>query len=217
MLWYNKNMDKNTKVKIVFDELVNMFPNPECELNFNSNFELLVAVMLSAQCTDKRVNMVTNTLFKKYNTPQDFANLKQEELEKLIFSTGFYHNKAKNIIQMSKQLINDYNGVLPETSDELVKLAGVGKKTANVVSSVAFGAKEIGVDTHIFRVTNRLGLVNSKSPDQTEKMWKKLYPNYLGDEYHYRLVLFGRYHCTARNPKCNECNLKDICKFYKKR
>ena len=210
-------MTKNTNVKIVFDELNRMFPNPDCELNFNSNFELLIAVMLSAQCTDKRVNMVTKDLFKKYNKPQDFAYLKQEELEKLIYSTGFYHNKAKNIIKMSQQLINEYNGEVPNSASELEKLAGVGKKTANVVSSVAFGAKEIGVDTHIFRVTNRLGLVNSKSPNQTEKLWKQFYPEYLGDEYHYRLVLFGRYHCTARNPKCSECKLQSICKYYKEK
>lgn len=210
-------MTKNTNVKIVFDELNRMFPNPDCELDFNSNFELLIAVMLSAQCTDKRVNMVTKDLFKKYNKPQDFANLKQEDLEKLIYSTGFYHNKAKNIIKMSQQLINEYNGEVPNSASELEKLAGVGKKTANVVSSVAFGAKEIGVDTHIFRVTNRLGLVNSKSPNQTEKLWKQFYPEYLGDEYHYRLVLFGRYHCTARNPKCSECKLQSICKYYKEK
>ncbi len=210
-------MTKNTNVKIVFDELNRMFPNPDCELDFNSNFELLIAVMLSAQCTDKRVNIVTKDLFKKYNKPQDFANLKQEDLEKLIYSTGFYHNKAKNIIKMSQQLINEYNGEVPNSASELEKLAGVGKKTANVVSSVAFSAKEIGVDTHIFRVTNRLGLVNSKSPNQTEKLWKQFYPEYLGDEYHYRLVLFGRYHCTARNPKCSECKLQLICKYYKEK
>ncbi|MBR1925226.1 MAG: endonuclease III [Clostridia bacterium] len=209
-------MQANQKAEKTFNYLESLFKEAKTELNFSTPFETLVAVILSAQCTDKRVNEVTAVLFKKYNTPKDFANLKQEELEKMIYSLGFYHNKAKNIIKMSNQILNDYNGELPKSSTELQKLAGVGRKTANVVSSIIFDENVMGVDTHIFRVLNRIGLTCQNTPEKTEKEFSKKYPNYLNHDAHYRLVLFGRYHCTARNPKCNECELCSICKFYKK-
>lgn len=198
-----------------FEYITKMFPEAKCELNFSTPFELLIAVILSAQCTDKRVNIVTKELFKKYNTPQDFANLNQVELENIIRSTGFFRNKARNIIAMSKQLISDYNSELPKDAREMEKLAGVGRKTANVVTSVVFGANEMGVDTHIFRVLNRLGFVNENTPEKTEKAFVKKFPKYVNRDSHYRMVLFGRYFCTARKPKCEECEMKDFCKYYK--
>lgn len=205
-----------TKIEMCFAYLQKLFPEAKTELNFSTPFETLVAVILSAQCTDKRVNQVTSVLFKKYSTPQDFANLEQKELEKMIFSLGFYHNKAKNVIKMSKQVVEEFDGNLPKTAKELEKLAGVGKKTANVVASIIYDEKVMGVDTHVFRVLNRLGLVNEKTPNKTADAFMKKYPNFVNHDAHYRLVLFGRYHCTAKNPKCNICELKSICKYFKK-
>ncbi len=204
-----------SKIEECFNYFEKLFPEAKTELNFSTPFETLVAVILSAQCTDKRVNEVTKVLFKKYNTPKDFAKLEQEDLEKMIFSLGFYHNKAKNIIKMSKQVLEDYGGELPKTAEELEKLAGVGKKTANVVASIIFDEKVLGVDTHIFRVLNRLGLVDETTPNKTADSFMKKYPNYVNHDAHYRMVLFGRYHCTARNPKCDGCELKKFCKFFK--
>ncbi len=206
---------ENKKAKQTFDYLEKLFKNPDPELKYSTPFECLVAVILSAQCTDKRVNEVTKVLFKNYNTPNDFAKLKQTELEKMIYSLGFYHNKAKNIIAMSKQIINDYGGKVPNSSKELKKLAGVGEKTANVVASAVFDENVMGVDTHIFRVLNRLGLVNQKTPEKTGEEFSQKYPEHLNHDTHFRLVLFGRYHCTARNPKCEMCELKTFCKYYK--
>ncbi len=205
----------NQKIEKTFSYLEKLFPNAEPELKFSTPFECLVAVILSAQCTDKRVNVVTKELFKKYNTPKDFASLSQEELEKLIFTLGFYHNKAKNIISMSKQLLKEYGGELPKSSSELKKLAGVGEKTANVVASIVFNENVMGVDTHIFRVLNRIGLVNQNTPEKTGQEFSKKYPNYLNHDAHFRLVLFGRYVCKARNPGCENCELKNFCKYYK--
>ena len=207
-------MDKK-KVEETFKYLEKLFPNADPELNFKTPFECLVAVILSAQCTDKRVNEVTKELFKTHNTPKDFAELTQTKLEKMIFSLGFYHNKAKNIIKMSKQLINDYGGEVPKTANELKKLAGVGEKTANVVASAMFGENVMGVDTHIFRVLNRIGLTNQKTPEKTGEEFSKKYPQYLNHDAHFRLVLFGRYCCHARNPKCAKCELNSFCKYYK--
>ncbi|MBQ7885121.1 MAG: endonuclease III [Clostridia bacterium] len=195
--------------------LQNLFPNAVCELNFNSTFELLVAVILSAQCTDKRVNIVTNELFKKYNTPNAFANLKQEELEQMIHSCGFYRNKAKNIISASKDIIEKHNGEVPSDYEKLLSLAGVGRKTANVVSSNAFGANCIAVDTHVLRVSNRLGFTKSQNPNICERDLVLRFKSDLG-VLHHRMVLFGRYYCKAQKPECETCKLKDNCLHYKK-
>ena len=203
------------KINIVFNYLEKLFPNPDPELNYKTPFECLVAVILSAQCTDKRVNEVTKVLFKKYNTPQNFVSLKQEELEKMIFSLGFYHNKAKNILKMSKQIIEEFDGKVPTTAEELKKLSGVGEKTANVVASAIFNERVLGVDTHIFRVLNRIGLTNQKTPEKTGEEFSKKYPKYLGHDEHFRLVLFGRYMCHSRKPSCEKCELNSICKFRK--
>ena len=201
-------------IKRVIDYLTELFPNPEPELKYENDFQLLVAVILSAQCTDKRVNQVTEQLFKKYPDSFSFEKLSQQDLEKMIFSTGFYHNKAKNILALCKILNTQYNGKVPHSPDELEKLPGVGRKTANVVSSALFGANMLGVDTHVFSVTNRIGLVNAKTPLEVEKQWNKKYPDFINHDTHFRLVLFGRYFCKAQKPNCENCKIKDICKYY---
>lgn len=191
-----------------------LFENPKTELTYSNNFELLIAVILSAQCTDKKVNEITSRLFKKYNTPQQFANLKQQELEKEIYSSGFFRNKAKNIIKASQDIIKKFNGKVPNTIENLKKLAGVGQKTASVIYSVGFGGNALAVDTHVFRVSNRLGLSSSKNVKQCEADLKKYFKESLWSKVHYQMVLFGRYYCKARAPKCNICKLNDICKYY---
>lgn len=201
-------------IERVLNYLTELFPNPDPELNFENEFQLLVAVILSAQCTDKRVNQVTEKLFAKYPDSYAFEKLSLNELEKFIYSTGFYHNKAKNILALVQVLNKDYEGKVPRTPEELEKLPGVGRKTANVVSSALFGANRIGVDTHVLRVTNRLGLVDAKTPIEVEKQWNEKYPQYVNHDTHFRLVLFGRYHCKAQKPNCENCKLRDICKYY---
>lgn len=196
----------------IFKLLQEYIPDAKTELNYSNNFELLIAVILSAQCTDKRVNIVTKELFSKYKTPRDFANLSYKELEKLIYSTGFYKNKAKNIIDASRILVDKYNGQLPRDYDELLALPGVGVKTANVVANVAYGYPAIAVDTHVFRVSNRLGLTNAKNVKETEKQLQQLYPKELWGKLHHLLVLYGRYTCTAKKPTCHNSPLKDYCK-----
>ena len=201
----------------IYDILRNKFLDAECELNFNSNFELLVAVILSAQCTDKRVNEVTSEIFKKYNTPQDFASMPLEKLEKMIYSCGFYHNKAKNIISASQQIISDFGGEVPSSVEELQKLKGVGKKTANVVYSTAFGGDAVAVDTHVFRTSNRLGLSNSKNVKKCEQDLMETFPQNKWNSMHLLLVFFGRYQCKAIHPLCENCEFKGFCKYYNKK
>lgn len=197
--------------KLILAGLDMLFPNPDCELNFNSPFELLVAVILSAQCTDKRVNMVTKELFKKYNTPQDFANIPLEELEKLIHSCGFYHNKAVAIKKASKDIIERFNGEVPSDFDDLCSLSGVGRKTANVMIAEAFGGDAFAVDTHVLRVSNRLSLVKTKDPHKCEEALKKIFPKETWSKLHFQMVLFGRYKCKALKPECQGCPFSQIC------
>ena len=203
--------------ELCYNYFKQLFIDAKCELNFNNPFELLIAVILSAQCTDKRVNEVTKNLFKIASTPQQFVELGQDKLEKLIYSCGFYHNKAKNIISCCNKLITDFNGVVPNTIEDLQKLDGVGRKTANVVYATAFNGDAIAVDTHVFRVSNRLGLVSAKNVLETEKQLMQLVPKQYWSEFHYYLVLFGRYYCKSRNPSCKSCKLKNSCKYYKEK
>jgi len=196
----------------IYNKLSELITNPVTELNFSNNFELLIAVMLSAQCTDKRVNMITQNLFLEYKTPQDFAMLSLVELEEKIKSCNYYHNKAKNIIATSRILVEKYNGQVPSSYDDLVALPGVGNKTANVVLAVGFAKQAFPVDTHILRVSNRLGLANTKNPTICEEELKKIFEGYNWGEMHHLMLLFGRYYCEARNPKCDKCVLGDICK-----
>lgn len=198
----------------IIDKVDKLYENPKCELNFNSNYELLVAVILSAQCTDKRVNQVTAELFKEFNTPEKMITLPQVELEKKIRSCGFFHNKARHILECSKEIVEKHNGEVPSDKAKLTALAGVGEKTANVVLAVAFNIPAIAVDTHVFRVSNRLGLANAKDVKRTQKDLEKNIPKDKWIKFHYALVLHGRYVCKSQRPSCAECELNTLCKFY---
>ena len=200
---------------IIKNRLSNLIDNPVSELEFSNEFELLVAVMLSAQCTDKRVNIVTKELFKKYKTPNDFACLSLEILEEEIKSCNYYHNKAKNIISASKKIVENFGGQVPDNYDDLISLPGVGNKTANVMLVVGFDKSALPVDTHVLRVSNRLGLVNTNNPTICENMLKEYFEKSDYGVVHHLLLLFGRYYCVARNPKCEKCILKDLCAFSK--
>lgn len=210
-------MDNQNSIEIVkLIALLNeRFPEAKCELNYSNPYELLIAVILSAQCTDKRVNAVTPKLFEFCNDPEKMSKLSVDELIPYIRSCGFYNNKAKSIIECSKALVENYQGVVPSDRDKLQSLVGVGRKTANVVYSEAFGGNAIAVDTHVFRVSNRLGLVNATTPEQTEKQLNEVIPEEYWSKMHHLLIFLGRYVCKAIKPACGECNLKDLCKFYK--
>ncbi len=196
----------------VMKGLDQMYENPRCELSYKTPFELLVAVILSAQCTDKRVNQVTSELFKVANKPEDFVNMPLGELEKWIHSCGFYHNKARAIQSASRDIIDRFGGEVPSSFDDLTSLAGVGRKTANVMISEAFGGDAFAVDTHVLRTSNRLGLVKTESPDLCEAQLKKFFPKKNWSKLHYQMVLFGRYTCKAIKPDCFNCAFKDKCK-----
>jgi endonuclease-3 len=202
-----------TKIIAYFQE--NM-PVAETELNYKNPFELLVAVILSAQCTDKRVNLITPGLLKKYPTPFKMAKASETEIFELIKSCSYPNNKAKHLKGMSEKLIELFNGEIPDDIDELQKLPGVGRKTANVIASVVFDKPALAVDTHVFRVAARIGLsTNAKNPLDTEKQLIKYIPDELIPKAHHWLILHGRYVCIARKPKCNECGISTICKYYK--
>lgn len=203
--------------QFVFDTLSSLIPNPKSELVYSTPYELLVAVILSAQCTDKRVNAVTKELFKVANNPFDMDALPIDKLEEYIHSCGFYHNKAKNIKAMTKDIILKYCGNVPSSYEDLVALAGVGSKTANVVLACAFNLPGLAVDTHVFRVSKRLSLSSSNTALGAERDLKKLYPMDKWGEVHHLILLFGRYYCTSRSPKCDECKFKSFCKYYKER
>ncbi len=189
-------------------------PVAETELEYNNHFELLVAIVLSAQCTDKRVNITTPKLFKNFPTPQAMANATFEEVFSLIKSISYPNNKAKHLIALSQQLVEKYNGDIPDNAEALQQLPGVGRKTANVMLVVAFNKPAMPVDTHVFRVSNRIGLTNAKNPLQSEKTLVKYIPQELLPIAHHWLILHGRYVCIARQPKCNECGIKECCKFW---
>lgn len=193
------------------------FGNPECALNYETPFELLIAVILSAQCTDVRVNIVTEKMYKKVNTPEQFASMPQEEIEELIKSTGFYRNKAKNIKLCSQQLLERYGGRIPQKMEELIELAGVGRKTANVVRGEIWRlADGITVDTHVRRLTNLIGLVKEEDVIKIEKELMKIIPKDYWIDFSHYLILQGRDKCIARRPKCLECEIKSCCKHGEK-
>lgn len=211
-------MLNNTQIRFCLDEMGRMFPEAHCELNHSNPFELVVAVALSAQCTDALVNKVTKNLFQKYTKPEDYLNVTLEELQNDIRSIGLFRNKAKNIQKLSKMIIEDYHGQVPNDRDELTKLPGVGRKTANVVVSVAFGVPAIAVDTHVERVSKRLGFCRWKdSVLEVEKNLMKKVPKEEWSVTHHRMIFFGRYHCKAQNPQCEICPLLDLCREGKKR
>ncbi|WP_112181155.1 endonuclease III [Paraliobacillus zengyii] len=205
-------------IAYVLDSLKEMYPNAECELVHKNPFELVIAVLLSAQCTDNLVNKVTKNLFQKYQTPEDFLAVTVEELEQDIRSIGLYRNKAKNIQKLCQSLLDNFNGEVPESKADLETLAGVGRKTANVVASVAFKEPAIAVDTHVERVSKRLALCRWKdSVLEVEKTLMRKVPKEEWSDTHHRLIFFGRYHCKARNPNCPACPLLTICREGKKR
>ena len=199
------------EAKEIIEKLNALFPDPKCELDYKNNYELLVAVILSAQCTDKRVNIVSKELFNEYNTPQKMLTLSQEELEEKIHSCGFYHNKAKNILSMSKSLIDNFNGEVPNDLTQLQSLAGVGRKTANVVYSEAFKGDAIAVDTHVLRVSNRLGFVKTDKTYDCERGLMEKFDKKDWGKLHIQLVHFGRYICKSQKPLYQDCPFKQIC------
>ncbi|MEW9049860.1 MAG: endonuclease III [Neobacillus sp.] len=211
-------MLNNTQIRYCLDQMGEMFPDAHCELNHSNPFELVIAVALSAQCTDALVNKVTKNLFEKYKTPEDYLNVSLEELQNDIRSIGLYRNKAKNIQSLCRLVINEYNGEIPRDRDELTKLPGVGRKTANVVVSVAYNIPAIAVDTHVERVSKRLGICRWKdSVLEVEKTLMKKVPKDEWGVTHHRLIFFGRYHCKAQNPQCPSCPLLELCREGKKR
>ncbi|WP_459501494.1 endonuclease III [Bacillus sp. C1] len=211
-------MLNKTQIRYCLDTMAEMYPEAHCELNHDNPFELVIAVALSAQCTDVLVNKVTRSLFQKYKTPEDYLAVSLEELQQDIRSIGLYRNKAKNIQKLCRMLLEDYNGEVPQDRDELTKLPGVGRKTANVVVSVAFGIPAIAVDTHVERVSKRLAICRWKdSVLEVEKTLMKKVPIEEWGVTHHRLIFFGRYHCKAQRPQCEECRLLEICREGKKR
>lgn len=211
-------MLNKTQIKYCLDTFEKMFPEAECELTHSNPFELLVAVVLSAQATDALVNKVTPGLFMKYKTPKDFVDVSLEELQQDIKRIGLFRNKAKNIKKLSSTLVQEYNGEVPKSKKELESLAGVGRKTANVVASVAFDEPAIAVDTHVERVSKRLGICRWKdSVIEVEKALMKKIPKEEWSATHHRMIFFGRYHCKSQRPNCEDCPLLTLCREGKKR
>lgn len=202
-----------TRTKKIVEILKETYPDAKCELNYDTPLQLLVATVLSAQTTDKKVNEVTEGLFKDYPDLNAFLKITNEELEERIKQIGLYRNKAKNLILMFRQLKENFNGEVPKTMEGITSLAGAGRKTANVVLSNAFGVPSIAVDTHVFRVSNRLGLANSDNVLEVEKQLQKELPKKEWTLMHHLLIFHGRRCCIARKPKCEECPLNHICKF----
>ena len=189
-----------------------IYPEAVCQLNADTPFQLLVATRLSAQCTDARVNLVTPALFQKYPTENELAEAPIEDVEKLIHSCGFYHGKARDLVGMAIAVRETYNGKLPDTIEELTKLPGVGRKTANLIVGDVYKKPAVVADTHVIRITNLLGLTDSKDPKKVELQLKKILPPEESNDFCHRIVLHGRAVCIARRPRCAECILKDVCK-----
>jgi endonuclease-3 len=203
------------EIKKVIDILLDLYPDAKAELNFSNPFELLIATILSAQCTDVQVNKTTKDFFKEYKTPEDYLTLTDEELGEKIRSCGFYKTKSKNILSTCRLLIEDFNGKIPDTLEELMTLPGVGRKTANVVISNAFSKPAIAVDTHVFRVSNRIGLADSDNVLDTEKDLMENIDKEMWSKAHHLLIFHGRRICKARKPLCEKCPLTTYCFYFK--
>lgn len=209
-------MQLENKKNLFFDYAKKLFPNAKCELKYTNAFTLLVAVMLSAQTKDERVNEVTPLLFLKYPDALSMSKANLEDVEEIIKSLGLYKNKAKNLINMSKELLSYYNGIIPSKQEDLMKLSGVGRKTANVVLSEYFNLNYIAVDTHVLRVSKRLGFCSEKSDAlEAEKNLIIIWKDYDLHKIHHLMIFFGRYMCLSKKPKCENCSLKQVCKYYK--
>ena len=212
-----KKFDIQAKYKAFIEYFEETMPVAESELKFLNPYQLVVAVVLSAQCTDKRVNMTTPAFFERFPDAKSLSEASQDEVYQLIKSISYPNNKAKNLIGMAKALMTDFDGVVPDNIDDLQRLPGVGRKTANVVAAVAFDKPAMPVDTHVFRVSARIGLTkNAKTPLETEKQLVAHIPQKQLSKAHHWLILHGRYVCMARKPKCDECGIKAICDFYQK-
>ena len=205
-------MTKKQRAAAAVERLKAVYPEAICSLTYTSAWQLLVATRLSAQCTDARVNLVTPALFARYPTMQEMAEADVEEVGRLIYSCGFYKTKSKDLVEMSRILCEQYGGVIPDTVEELIKLPGVGRKTANLVVGDIYGKPAVVTDTHCIRITNRLGLVDTDVPGKGEMQLRAILPPAESNDFCHRLVLFGRDTCTARSPKCDACSLADICK-----
>ena len=201
---------KKEKAEIVIQKLSTIYENKPA-LTYNTTYQLLIAVILSAQCTDERVNLVTKELFKNYGTPEEMVKLTNAQLEKKIFSIGLYKNKAENILKASKKIIENFEGKVPDNFEDLLTLDGVGRKTANVVLSVGFNKPAIAVDTHVFRVSNKIGFSKGKTPEKVEEDLKKLIRKELWSSTHHYLIYHGRRVCKARKPNCENCIIKEDC------
>lgn len=206
------------KYQFIIDYFEKTNPNPTTELDYENTFQLVVATLLSAQCTDKRVNMVTPSLFERYPTAKEMATASQSEIYAIIKSVTYPNSKSGHLLELSKMIVHDFNGNVPDNREDLQQLPGIGRKSANVILSVAFGQPAMPVDTHVFRVANRLGLVqNAKNPLDTEQQLVAHFPEHYLSHAHHWLILHGRYVCTARNPKCETCPLQLICDAYQQR
>lgn len=218
MSYHNEEMKTEERYRAVIEWFSKNMPVAETELHYQDPYQLIVAVILSAQCTDKRVNLVTPALFEKYPTAEALAGATPEEVYPYIKSVSYPNNKARHLVGMAQKLLSDFGGIMPQEVEELQKLPGVGRKTANVVASVAFNKEAMAVDTHVFRVSNRIGLTrHSKTPLETERTLVKHIPSHLLPIAHHWLILHGRYVCTARNPKCDDCGLKNACAYFIKK
>ncbi len=207
---------KENVVKII-EELKKMYPDAKCSLDFSTPFEMGIAVMLSAQCTDERVNKITPILFEKYKKPEDYVKASLKEIEEIIKPCGFYKNKAKNLKGYAKDIVEKYNGKMPETMEELIKLPGIGRKSANVIMLEAFNNPQgIAVDTHAKRIANRMGLSKEKEPSKIEQDLIKQIPKKYFKDVNHLLVWHGRQTCNARKPKCEECRVNKYCELYNK-
>jgi len=210
-------MTKKERYQFVIDYFLKHTPDAETELLYDDPFQLLVSVILSAQCTDKRVNLTTPAIFEKYPDALSMSKASFDELFPLIKSISYPNNKTKHLIGMAKMLVEKFGGQVPMTVDELTQLPGVGRKTANVITSVIDEQPNMAVDTHVFRVSNRIGLTNASTPFGVEKELVRNIPSQYIHKAHHWLILHGRYICTARNPRCNECGIRSVCKFVNKK
>jgi len=207
-------MEIKEKALRAVEELKKIYPDALCSLEYESPFQLLVATRLSAQCTDARVNMVTPELFAKYPDAESMARADVKDVENIVRSCGFYHHKAQDIVEMSKMIVNEFNNVVPDEIDVLTTLPGVGRKTANLIVGDVYGKSAIVADTHLIRISNRLGLVSTKDPLKVEMQLRQIIPPEEGNNYCHRNVLHGRAVCDSRKPKCKECPLNSFCKYH---
>ena len=204
---------KKADPQFIYEELLKMFPEAHCELNYENVFQLAVAVMLSAQTTDVSVNRVTGTLFEKYPDAEAMSHAEQKDVEEIIKSIGLYRNKAANVISMSRKLQEEFSGVIPDDMDKLTSLPGIGRKSANVILSEGYRHPAIAVDTHVHRVSARLGLTKeTDTPDQTEMKLRRKFPEENWSKLHHLMIFFGRYKCHSRNPECDDCPFREYCR-----